>query len=267
MTASPLHVLASIPSPSQGVWNLGPLPVRAYALAILAGSSWRSSSATAAGSPAAGSPATIADVAVWAVPFGIVGGRLYHVITDWQLYFGADGGGVLEALRIWDGGLGIWGAVAARRRRRLDRLPPSRDPAAAVRRRDRARHRARAGDGPLRQLVQPGALRPPHRPAVGARDRRSSNRPAGYEKYATFHPTFLYESLWCVARRGHRGLGRPSLHDGPRPGVRALRAALLARPRGHRERCASTTRTTSSASGSTCSPRCSSRSPRSATSS
>src|SRR3954449_10797968 len=53
----------------------------------------------------------VLDIAAWAVPFGIVGGRLYHVATSWQLYFGA-GGHPIQALYIWEGGLGIWGAVA-----------------------------------------------------------------------------------------------------------------------------------------------------------
>ena len=52
------------------------------------------------------------DVALWAVPFGLIGGRLYHLMTDWRTYFGEGGAGIGAALRIWDGGLGIWGAVA-----------------------------------------------------------------------------------------------------------------------------------------------------------
>ncbi|MER6830101.1 prolipoprotein diacylglyceryl transferase [Streptosporangium sp. NPDC000563] len=106
--------LASIPSPSQGVWHLfGVVPIRAYALCIVLGvivavvigeRRWRARG---------GVPGTIVDLAVWAVPFGLVGGRLYHVITDWQLYFGPDAPNEpIEALYIWNGGLGIWGAVA-----------------------------------------------------------------------------------------------------------------------------------------------------------
>ncbi|MEU1882282.1 prolipoprotein diacylglyceryl transferase [Streptosporangium sp. NPDC020072] len=104
--------LASIPSPSQGVWYLGVIPIRAYALCIVLGvivavaigeRRWRARG---------GTPGTIVDLAVWAVPFGLVGGRLYHVITDWQLYFGPDAPHTpIEALYIWNGGLGIWGAV------------------------------------------------------------------------------------------------------------------------------------------------------------
>ena len=104
-------LLAFIPSPSQGVWNLGPIPVRAYALCILAGifvAIWLGGRRWVARGGAVG---TVADVAIWAVPFGIVGGRIYHVVTDNQIYFGPDGKGLLAAFRIWDGGLGIWGAV------------------------------------------------------------------------------------------------------------------------------------------------------------
>jgi prolipoprotein diacylglyceryltransferase len=59
-----------------------------------------------------GQAGVIYDIALWAVPFGLIGGRLYHVMTDWRTYFGDDGAGLAGALRIWDGGLGIWGAVA-----------------------------------------------------------------------------------------------------------------------------------------------------------
>lgn len=104
-------LLASFPSPSRGVWHLGPLPIRAYALWIILGIAiacwWGERRWVARG----GAPGTVLDVALWAVPFGLVGGRLYHVLTDWYRYFGP-GKDPLDALRIWDGGLGIWGAVA-----------------------------------------------------------------------------------------------------------------------------------------------------------
>ncbi len=103
-------VLAYIPSPPQGVWQLGPFPLRAYALFIILGivvaiwwgeRRWRERG---------GQPGAVLDVAMFAVPFGLVGGRIYHVATDWQKYFGA-GKHPVEALYIWQGGLGIWGAV------------------------------------------------------------------------------------------------------------------------------------------------------------
>jgi len=104
-------VLAYIPSPDRGVWYIGPVPLRAYALCIIAGIViavvWGERRFVARGGPAG----TVTDVAVYAVPFGLVGGRLYHVATDWPKYFGP-GGDPLGALRIWEGGLGIWGAIA-----------------------------------------------------------------------------------------------------------------------------------------------------------
>jgi prolipoprotein diacylglyceryl transferase len=103
--------LASIPSPDRGVWHLGFIPIRAYALCIIAGIIvalwWGERRWVARG----GTKGTVVDIAVFAVPFGLVGGRLYHVITDYYRYFGP-GKNPLDALKIWDGGLGIWGAVA-----------------------------------------------------------------------------------------------------------------------------------------------------------
>ncbi len=102
---------ATIPSPDRGVWYLGPIPLRAYALCLIAGMVlavvWGDRRLVARG----GEPGTVLDVAVWAIPFGLVGGRLYHVATDWPKYFGP-GGDPLGALEIWNGGLGIWGAIA-----------------------------------------------------------------------------------------------------------------------------------------------------------
>ena len=105
-------VLAYIPSPSQGVWHLGPFPVRAYALFIIVGIVVALVIGDRRWEARGGERGVIYDIALWAVPFGLIGGRLYHVITDWRKYFGDDGAGLIGALRIWDGGLGIWGAVA-----------------------------------------------------------------------------------------------------------------------------------------------------------
>jgi len=103
--------LANIPSPDRGVWHVGPIPIRAYALCIIAGIvvavTWGERRLVARG----GQPGTVVDVAVFAVPFGLLGGRLYHVATDYETYFGP-GGHPIDALKIWQGGLGIWGAVA-----------------------------------------------------------------------------------------------------------------------------------------------------------
>ena len=132
-------MITAIPSPEQAVWYLGPIPIRAYALCILAGIVvallWTGRRLDARGARAD----AVWDIAIWVVPLGIVGGRLYHVITTPGPYFGP-GGHPIDALKIWHGGLGIWGAVAlgARQDREvaaygLDVEPP----AGAVRRRGR----------------------------------------------------------------------------------------------------------------------------------
>ncbi|HWD06396.1 MAG TPA: prolipoprotein diacylglyceryl transferase [Amycolatopsis sp.] len=110
-SASAAAFLATFPSPDRGVWHLGPIPIRAYALCIIVGIIvaiwWGERRWVARG----GTKGTVIDVAVFAVPFGLVGGRIYHVITDPELYFVA-GRNPWNAFAIWDGGLGIWGAIA-----------------------------------------------------------------------------------------------------------------------------------------------------------
>jgi prolipoprotein diacylglyceryl transferase len=100
-----------IPSPTTGVWYLGPLPIRAYAMCILLGivvAMWITQRRLAT---RGGKPGQVLDISAWAVPFGIVGGRIYHLITSPQAYFG-EGGNPWNAFKVWEGGLGIWGAIA-----------------------------------------------------------------------------------------------------------------------------------------------------------
>ena len=105
-------VIAYFPSPPQGVWHLGPIPLRAYALFIIIGIIAALLIGDRRWAARGGERGVIYDIALWAVPFGLIGGRLYHLATDWRTYFGEGGAGPIAALRIWDGGLGIWGAVA-----------------------------------------------------------------------------------------------------------------------------------------------------------
>ncbi|WP_297847327.1 prolipoprotein diacylglyceryl transferase [Mycobacterium sp.] len=105
-------LLAYFPSPSQGVWHLGPLPIRAYALFIIAGIVAALLIGDRRWEARGGERGVIYDIALWTVPFGLIGGRLYHLATDWRTYWGPGGAGLGAAIRIWDGGLGIWGAVA-----------------------------------------------------------------------------------------------------------------------------------------------------------
>lgn len=105
-----VSTLAAFPSPPQGVWQLGPLPIRAYALCIITGivvALWVGVRRYRA---RGGNSDVVWDAAIVAIPAGIVGGRLYHVITDNQKYFCSDCN-PLNVFAITNGGLGIWGAV------------------------------------------------------------------------------------------------------------------------------------------------------------
>lgn len=187
---------AFIPSPSQGVWNLGPFPIRAYALCILVGIVVAVLIAERRWVRRGGRPGGVADLAGWAVPFGIVGARLYHVLSSPQAYFGA-AGHPLDALKIWQGGLGIWGAVAggalgawiACRRRGWSFImfADSAAPGVAV-----AQAVGRVGNYFNQELFG----RPTTLP--WGLEISPEHRPAGYAQFATYHPTFLYEALWCL---------------------------------------------------------------------
>ena len=190
-------IAMSIPSPAQGVWYLGPVPLRGYALCIIAGvvfAIWLGERRWIARGGTAGE---VSDIAIWAVPFGLVGGRLYHVITDYRLYFG-EGREPIEALYVWRGGLGIWGAialgvvgVAIATRRRGIRLLPMLDalaPGVLV-----AQALGRWGNWFNQELFG----RPTDLPWALEID--PEFRPEGYADFTTFHPTFLYESLWNIA--------------------------------------------------------------------
>ncbi|MBA0125636.1 prolipoprotein diacylglyceryl transferase [Haloechinothrix sp. YIM 98757] len=199
----------NIPSPVRGVWEIGPVPIRAYALCIIAGIIiailWGERRWAARG----GERGLITDIAVFAVPFGLVGGRLYHVMTDWQRYFGA-GNDPLDVVRIWDGGLGIWGAIAlgavgawiACRRRGIP-LPAVADavaPGIVV-----AQGIGRLGNYFNQELYGKETSLPWGLEIYQRVDPDNPSRPAGVDgvavdttPLAVVHPTFLYELLWCL---------------------------------------------------------------------
>ncbi|WLW55800.1 prolipoprotein diacylglyceryl transferase [Streptomyces sp. YU58] len=185
--------LAYIPSPSRGVIHLGPIPLRGYAFCIIIGvfvAVWIGNRRWVARGGQAG---TVADIAVWAVPFGLLGGRLYHVITDYELYF-SEGRDWVDAFKIWEGGLGIWGAIALGAvgawigcRRRGIPLPAYADaiaPGIAV-----AQAIGRWGNWFNQELYG----KPSDLPWALEITSSSDGRIPG-----TYQPTFLYESLWCV---------------------------------------------------------------------
>jgi len=194
MLAQPIAL--SIPSPSHGVWHLGPLPIRGYAFAIILGimaAIWISERRWEA---RGGTRGEIADLAVWAVPFGLVGARLYHVVTDPDRYFGADGS-LWQILYVWRGGLGVWGGIALGAvgviigcRVRGIRVWPAVDamaPSVLV-----AQALGRWGNWFNQELFG----KPTDLPWGLEID--YPNRPSGYGAETTFHPTFLYECLWCL---------------------------------------------------------------------
>jgi prolipoprotein diacylglyceryl transferase len=197
VTASWEHAVLSIPSPSTNIWYIGAFPLRAYALCIIAGILVGLIIATRRWRARGGTADSMELMVVVAVPCGIVGARLYHVITDYQLYFGP-GRQPLDALKIWQGGLGVWGAVAfgvlgaylvARRRRIvfpavLDAAAPAILVAQAI---------GRLGNWFNQELFG----RPTTLP--WGLEIASQYRPGGYAQFATFHPTFLYEMLWNLA--------------------------------------------------------------------
>lgn len=186
----------SIPSPSTGVIYLGPLPLRAYSLFIILGifvAIWLGNKRWIA---KGGKPGQVSDVAIFAVPFGIIGGRIYHVATDWEKYFGS-GQNWIDALKIWNGGLGIWGAILFGGvgawigcKYYKIYLPPFADaiaPGIIF-----AQAIGRVGNYFNQELFgRPTDL------AWGL-EIAEKFRPQGFESFATFHPTFLYEIIWNV---------------------------------------------------------------------
>ncbi len=189
----------SFPSPpiEWAALHLGPLTIRAYSLWILAGIFFAVWLTTKRWVARGGDAEAVGDVAYWAIPFGIIGGRIYHVISTPGQYFG-EGGNPIDALKIWEGGLGIWGAVAlgtvgayigARRRgvsfvTFLDAAAPGILVAQAI---------GRLGNYFNQELFG----RPTD--VAWSLQIEPAFRPDGFEQFATFHPTFLYELLWNLA--------------------------------------------------------------------
>jgi prolipoprotein diacylglyceryl transferase len=198
-------ILASFPSPSQGVWHLGFIPIRAYALFILVGVIVALVIGDRRWTARGGEPGVIYDIALWAIILGLVGGRLYHVLTDWSTYFGPGGAGLWAAFKIQEGGLGIWGAVALGgvgawigcRRRGIplpafgDAIAPGIVLAQAIGRIGNYFNQELYG----RPTTMPWGLEIyERRDAHGALD--SLNGVSTGQLIETVHPTFLYELLW-----------------------------------------------------------------------
>lgn len=198
-----------IPSPTVSAIELGPLTIRLYALCIMAGiiaGTWLTARRLR---ERGGTTGQTLDIVAWAVPFGIVGGRLYHVITDNQLYFGA-GKDPWSVFRIWEGGLGIWGAVAlglvgagigARGAGvRFAAFADAAAPGLLL-----AQGMGRWGNWLNNELYgEPTTL--PWRLQIHAMNQDTGlavQAPGGAPQVlGYFQPTFLYESLWCLGAAG-----------------------------------------------------------------
>lgn len=105
-----MSILNSIPSPDVSSFELGPIRVHFYALFILIGIALAIWIGSRRFRQRGGPAGMILDIALWAVPFGIVGGRIFHVVTHWDYYFypGAD---LTKVFAVWEGGLAIFGAL------------------------------------------------------------------------------------------------------------------------------------------------------------
>ena len=159
---------ASIPSPSSGTLEIGPLSLNAYGLMIALG--------VVAGvwlfgrrleEKGIGTREDANAIGIWGVAAGVVGARLYHVITDWDRFEGNLG----DVVKIWEGGLGIPGGMLAGVLVGIYVGASPGDPARPGAQRRRPGAPAGPGHRPVGQLVQPGAVRQADRPAVGAGDR------------------------------------------------------------------------------------------------
>jgi prolipoprotein diacylglyceryl transferase len=195
-------LLIAFPTPTQSALEIGPLTIHYYALCIITGIAvaiWLGDKRFRA--QTVNGRSVVSEVAITAVPVGIIGGRIYHVISSPSAYFGANGN-PLDAFKIWEGGLGIWGAIsiglfgAYLRYRTLQKRIDL--PSFAV----------------FVDALAPGIL---FAQAIGrfgnwfngelfgrpldswwALDVPSKYRPFGFSEFESFHPTFLYEAIWCT---------------------------------------------------------------------
>ena len=191
-----IGLVAAIPSPSSGSIHIGPLTLNAYGLMIALGVivAVRIAGRRAVIS-GAGTMDDFSSIAMWAVPAGVIGARLYHVLTDLGDYSGR----WADTVKIWEGGLGIWGGVAVgvlvgAWRAKVRGLDPLQILTCAAPALPVAQAIGRWGNWFNQELFG----RPTDLPwALEVSD--ATARKAGYDPGTTFHPTFLYESIGCLA--------------------------------------------------------------------
>ncbi|MCL1906924.1 MAG: prolipoprotein diacylglyceryl transferase [Propionibacteriaceae bacterium] len=183
-----------IPSPSQGVWYLGPVPLRGYALSILVGiivaffwsrKRWKTTG---------GDPEIFENIVLVSIVLGVVGARLYWVVIEWKRYF-SPGSTWYHIFFVWQGGLGIFGGITVgfltafllARQYKLsfrliaDCVAPTFLLAQGI---------GRLGNWWNQELYGLPTTVP------WALEIDRAHRVPGYTQFETFHPTFLYEMLW-----------------------------------------------------------------------
>jgi prolipoprotein diacylglyceryl transferase len=212
-THPPGMPLSFLPSPSVNGFHVGPLFVHYYGLMYVVGIALAVYITRRRYAAAGGDPALVADVATWAVPFGIIGGRIYFDITTpgdiphhwWGVF------------AVWSGGLGIWGGIALGAAAGVWRV-----------------HRAGASPAVFANAIAPALLVAQAVGRIGnyfnqelfgkpstlpwALKISVDHRPAGYLGFATFQPTFLYELIWDLVLAAalvwlghHRSIRPPGL--------------------------------------------------------
>jgi prolipoprotein diacylglyceryl transferase len=192
------HFVSSIPAPSISSFTVGPFVVHIYALFILTGIVLAIWIANHRLTKRGGESGVAIDIALWAVPFGIVGGRIFHVLTHLGDYF-YEGADYSAIVRIWEGGLAIYGAIlfgllgawigarvaGVRFWSFVDAVAPGVLLAQAI---------GRWGNYFNQELFgTPTTL-----PWGLEIDQTNPAYPAGLPAGVLFHPTFLYESIWSL---------------------------------------------------------------------
>lgn len=194
-----MTIINSIPSPTISFFDLGPVRIHFYAIFILLGIAAAIWLGSVRFKQRGGESGRILDIAIWAVPFGIIGGRIFHVLTHWNFYFG-EGKDLTKVFAIWEGGLAIYGAlifgtVGALIGARVygirflsfaDAIAPGVILAQAF---------GRLGNYFNQELFG----MPTDLPWGLAIDSPNDAIPKGLPEGTLFHPTFLYEILWNLA--------------------------------------------------------------------
>lgn len=199
-------MVSAFPTPSSSALAIGPLTIHYYALCIITGVAvaiWLGDKRFRAATPLGAQ--VVSEVAIVAVPAGVIGGRIYHVISSPAAYFGSQGNPI-DAFKIWEGGLGIWGAIS------LGLI------GAYIRYRSLRKQIELPSFAVFADALAPGII---IAQAIGrfgnwfngelfgrpldtwwALDVPFKYRPYGYSQFESFHPTFLYEAIWCVLVAG-----------------------------------------------------------------